>query len=487
MSRGLGEQVKSAVLWRSGGQITAQVVAWCSTLAVVRILDPKDYGVFAMTQVVLAFLSFLNGYGFASSLVQDREIDPIRVRQAFGLMLLVNGTIALIQLALAPAAAAWYRQPVVADMLRVQALIYLSTPFIALPEALLTREMNFKRPAIANLCAAVVSATTALACALAGMGVWTLVFAPLAAFWTRAICVTVAARFFILPSFHFAGAGKMLNFGLLLLASYFFWTIITQSDVFIAARTLSPHELGIYAEGLFLTTIIAAKFVPPLNEVAFPAYARIQDDLPALSAAFLKAVQLIMLVTCPLYFGLSVVAYDAVTVVFGPKWLEMAPIVTILALGMPMLTLHSLFAPVVNALGRGGITLRSQVLGALVMPAAFLFAVQWGMIGLAWAWVLVFPIVPLAGFLQVRRLLGLSGRKMLGALAPGILASAGMAPIVALAAMALDGLSVWQRLPLLMMTGALAYAAIVHMLSPETLRELIGLVVRRRAPRLAEV
>mgnify|MGYP006200984305 CR=1 FL=1 len=40
--------------------------------------------------------------------------------------------IALIQLALAPAAAAWYRQPLIAELLQVQALIYLATPFIAL-------------------------------------------------------------------------------------------------------------------------------------------------------------------------------------------------------------------------------------------------------------------------------------------------------------------------------------------------------------------
>src|SRR5690606_27790047 len=40
----LREQVKTAVLWRSGGQIAAQVVAWSSTLMVIRILDPADYG-----------------------------------------------------------------------------------------------------------------------------------------------------------------------------------------------------------------------------------------------------------------------------------------------------------------------------------------------------------------------------------------------------------------------------------------------------------
>src|SRR3954465_15749939 len=83
----LGRQVKGAILWRSGSQIAAQVLSWGSTLFVVRILDPSDYGLFAMTQVVLAFLTFLNGYGFASALIRAESVDPFRLRQTFGLLL----------------------------------------------------------------------------------------------------------------------------------------------------------------------------------------------------------------------------------------------------------------------------------------------------------------------------------------------------------------------------------------------------------------
>ena len=69
--------------------------------------------------------------------------------------------------------------------------------------------------------------------------------------------------------------------------------------MFIASRSLCPHTLGLYAEALFLTSLITYKFVPPLNEVAFPAYARMQHDRPLLAASFLKAVRLIMLVDLP--------------------------------------------------------------------------------------------------------------------------------------------------------------------------------------------
>ncbi len=482
MSGSLASSVRQAVIWRSGSQIAAQVIAWTSTLAVVRILDPSDYGLFAMTQVVLAFLSFLNGYGFASSLIQDREIDALKVRQAFGMLLLVNAGIALIQLAIAPAAAAWYRQPKIADLLQVQALIYLATPFIALPEVLLMREIDFRRPALVNLAASTISASVALGCALAGLGVWTLVWAPIAYFWARAVGLMLAARFFVWPSFRFAGAGRMFRFGLVLILSHLGWTIVTHADVFIASRSLGPHQLGLYAEALFLTTIVAWKFVPPLNEVAFPAYSRLQDNLPVLSAAFLKAVRLIMLVTCPLYLGLAVVAPEAVVVVLGAKWAAMAPLVTIIALAMPAMTLHTLFAPAVTAIGRPRITMEASLLGALVMPAAFATGVQWGATGLAWAWLVAFPVMPLYTFLRARGLLGIGAAQLGAAVAPGIGAAAAMAGVVFALDSALGALPEWSRLVLLVIAGGLSYAAILYAVSRETLLELVALVADRRAP-----
>jgi O-antigen/teichoic acid export membrane protein len=484
MTASLATSVRQAVIWRSGSQIVAQLVAWGSTLAVVRILDPADYGLFAMTQVVLAFLSFLNGYGFASSLIQDREIDALKVRQAFGMLLLVNGAIALVQLALAPLAAAWYRQPVVADLLQVQALIFLATPFIALPEVLLMREMDFRKPAMVNLAATAISASVALGCALAGLGVWTLVYAAIAFFWSRAIGLTLAARFFVWPSFHFAGRGHMFRYGMAILGSQLFWTVVTQSDVFIASRSLDAHQLGLYAEALFLTTIVAWKFVPPLNEVAFPAYSRMQDDLPLLSASFVKAVRLIMLVTCPLYFGLAVVAGDAVSVVLGSKWSAMAPLVSVLALAMPAMTLHILFSPAVSAVGLPRISMQASMLGALVMPLAFVVALRWGATGLAWAWVLAFPVVPLFAFLRARGPLAITAAQLGAAIAPGLGAAAAMAlPIYALSA-ELAGWASWSRLLVLVIAGGLTYGAILYIVSRATLLELVALVVRRRPPQL---
>lgn len=477
-----GNRVRSAVFWRSGTQILAQIIAWGSTLAVIRILDPNDYGIFAMTQVVLVFLSFMNGYGLASSIIQAEKVDPIRIRQAFGMLLLLNGGIAILQILLAPVAADYYRQPIIEDLLKVQALIFLATPFMVLPEALMTRNLEFKKPAIINLISAVVGAAVALYFALNGHGVWTLIYAPMAIFWTRAICLVIAVKFYIWPSFNFKGAGAMFGFGATLLASHFFWTIQSQSDIFIAGRFLDPHDLGLYAEALFLTTIFAAKFVPPLNEVAFPAYSRLQDNPEALSWSFLKAVRLIMLISCPLYLGMSVTAAPLVGTLFGPKWLEMTPYISILALAMPVMTLQILFAPANNAVGKPQITARASFVGAILMPISFLIGLQWGAIGLAWGWVFAFPVLTLFTFFQSYRHIGISGGELLKAIWPGLSTSIAMAAVVYLADQFLPEMIVYARLAILVAIGGIAYLGLLWVLARPTLMEVIQLLLRKKAP-----
>src|SRR3546814_11258829 len=126
-----------------------------------------------MTQVIMSFLAFLNGWGFASALVQSDSVDPFRIRQAFGLLLLLNAMLAAVQLLGAPLAAAYYGQPQVADLLRVQALIFLAPPFIALPAVMMSRPLDFRRQARVNLVAALAGAGAALGCAPGGPGVGT--------------------------------------------------------------------------------------------------------------------------------------------------------------------------------------------------------------------------------------------------------------------------------------------------------------------------
>ena len=479
-----GSRVRSAVIWRSGSQILAQIITWASTLLVIRLLDPADYGLFAMTQVVLSFLAFLNGWGFASALVQSDSVDPFRIRQAFGLLLLLNALLAAIQFFGAPLAAAYYGQPMVADLLRVQALLFLATPFIALPEVMLGRALDFRRQAFVNLLAAFAGAGTALGCALAGYGVWTLVYAPIAMFWTRAIGLTLVARLLVWPSFNFKGCGQIVGFGSAVLFSQLFWLVQSQSDIFIAGARFDAHALGLYAEALFLAQIFMAKFVPPLNEVAFPAYARIKKDAPAVRWSFLKTVRILMLVAAPFYCGLAVVAAPMIETLFGTKWLGMAPYIQLISLALILMTVQILFAPVTNALGKPSISMFTAMSGAILFPVSFLVGAKWGLIGMAWAWLVAAPLLLVVTARLSAPLIGISLWDVARAMLPGLAPALVMAIGAGFAGQAIEplGLAAPARLALLVGLGVALYGALLWLLERDALAEAVRLVVRRRAP-----
>ncbi len=479
----LGERVKGAVAWRSGSQLVAQLVTWAATFMVIRLLDPADYGLFAMTQVVLAFLNLMNGWGFANALVQRETIDKEQVRQVFGLLLLFNGALASAQFLAAPLAAAYYRQPEVADLLRVQAVMYLSIPFIALPTALLSRKIDFRRQGIVNLVSAALAAAAALACALAGWGVWTLVAAPLVLWWSQAVGPTIAARSLMWPSFRFRGAGPLVRYGFAMVAVQFCYFVQSQADVFIGARVLSPHELGLYTTALFLTQIVPAKFIPPLNEVAFSAYSRMQGRRDAMGAAFLKAVRLILLIALPFYFGLAVTAEPLVLTVLGAKWAGTIPLVPVLALAMAFMTLQILFTPATNALGRPGIALRTGLAGALIMPAAFVTGLNWGTAGLAFAWLGGMAALAIVTAALTLPVIGVRRRALAAAVAPGLAASLAMALLAPGLDSLLPPLGPPARLLLLAGFGAAAYAALLFLFARGVVEEALALFRgRARAP-----
>jgi O-antigen/teichoic acid export membrane protein len=472
----LSQQVRSAVIWRSGSQILAQLVQWAATFLVIRILDPHDYGLFAMTQVILVLLNMLNGYGLASGLIQKQEIGRKEIRQLFGMLVLLNFGLGVAQFLLAPLAAAYYRQDIVMHLLRVQALLYLTTPFIALPYALLSRTLDFRLQARVNIVASVASASAALAGAMAGLGVWTLVLAPLVLFTVRAIGMTIAAKSLMWPSFDFRGAGHLAKYGGVMAAGQLFWFAQSQADVFIAGRHFSPHMLGIYTTSLFLTQIFVSKFVPPLNEVAFSAYARIQHDTQAVATAFTRSVRIIMIAALPFYFGLAATAEPLVLTVLGEKWVETVPVVHLLALAMPFMTLQVLLQPACEARGRPGIGVRNGAIGAVVLAIAFLFGVNWGPAGLATAWIIAYPIYLGISLWRSLPVIGTNVHAVAEAIAPALLAALGMALAVVLVDDILPPLHPAPRLAILVATGGIVYAGWLMMFARGVVRDLIAIV-----------
>ena len=147
------------------------------------------------------------------------------------------------------------------------------------------------------------------------------------------------------------------------------------------------EDTAVFARSIGETTDVVSKVVPPLNEVAFAAYARLQGTPGAVGRAFLTLVRAVMVVAMPFYMGLASAAEPVVLTALGPHWHDAAPIVALLALSMPAYTLYVLLGPVCDALGRPGIATANGATAAVIAPLAVIVSVQWGIMALAASWI----------------------------------------------------------------------------------------------------
>ena len=194
-----------------------------------------------------------------------------------------------------------------------------------------------------------------------------------------------------------------------------------------------------------------------------------------------------MLISCPLYLGMAVSAGPMVEVVMGPKWVEASPLVAVLALAMPVMTLQILFHPALNALGLPQITLRNSVFGAVLMPTVYIYAVQYGSMGLAWGWLVSLPILLAFTVYQARPHIGFTISGLILAILPGLGAALAMGAFVWLADRYLV-MWIWQEMPaivhlaLIASVGAAIYAGLLWFGARQTFMEVVDLVIKRKPP-----
>jgi len=178
----------------------------------------------------------------------------------------------------------------------------------------------------------------------------------------------------------------------------------------------------------------------------------------------------------PFYFGVAVTAEPLVGAVLGWRWIEAAPLVPALAMAMPFMTLQILFGPATNAIGRPGLQLRVGAIGAVLMTAAFFVGIRWGAAGLAWAWLGGMATLLVATMLTSLPAIGARKRDFVAAAAPGVVAAAAMAVLVAGFDRLLPPLDELARLGLLAAFGAAAYAALLLLFARRTVDEMMALL-----------
>jgi teichuronic acid exporter len=442
----LEREAAAGLKWSAAGKLLSQVFSWGVTLLLLRLLAPGDYGLMALSSVLVASVGAIAEAGLGAALVQARDVSRDELARTAGTLAIVNGACALALVLVAPLVADLFSTPALTNVLRASAFHFVLNAVDAVPQSMAYRQMRFKWLTTLDLFGALVTSAATLALAAIGAGVWALVFGTLAGGMVRTVLLVTQGTA-VWPEFALRGMGRHLRFGGAVTLGRAFWQLAHQFDVIFAGRALNQDAVGLYAVVMQLASLPMQKAMAIVNQVAFPAISRLQDEMPRLRTRLFEAIRLLFFVTVPVLWGVSAVADEVVDLLLDERWAAARFPLQMASLIVPLRMLSAV--------------LSTAVITFIVFPLAFAVGVQSGVDGLAASWVVAVPIVFALNWRRTRAVLDLDLATLVGAARGPVLAGAVMYAAVWGTHLAIEDLSLWIRLPVLIALGAAVYLSLV--------------------------
>ena len=473
----LRAQVLSGFRWTASVRLLSQAITWAMTLLVVRLLTPADYGLLAMATVFVAFLTMFSEFGLGPAVVQRRDIGLPLLKRVFATILVVHTALTLLLVLAAPYIAQFYGEPRVAAVVRVLSLQFVISAFGVIPDAMLQRRMEFRNRSLLDFSGTMVNGVTTLALAASGAGVWALVIGSLAGQIWRIVGVNWLSPFLHLPHFSLEDMRPLLTFGTHVTTAGVFGMIFAQADTVICAKMLGNQLLGFYSVGVNLASLPSQKTAALVNSLAFPAFASMQHDVGKVRENVLLGVRFLSFFSFPVTWGMSSIAPEIVEVVLGAKWRLATIPLQALSIVIPFRMIGNFVAIVLQSQGRADVILRNTTWGCAVgIPFLFMGAYFGGLTGLSLAWIAALPLLFVPALMRAAPILLLPVTEVLSAIAPWLGGTIVMYLVVTAAREIVTGYPGWARLAILIIIGAITYAAISVLVLRTRSLEIFSLV-----------
>lgn len=379
-----GKQIAKGAAWLMGFKLLDKSIGLISTLVLVRVLTPSDFGLVAMAMAVVALLELMGAFGFDSALIQRQDTERSHFDTAWTFNVIFGVSIALLLVAAAGPAADFYREPRLELMLPVLAIGAVVGGFENIGTVAFRKELNFRMEFTFLLVKRVAVFVVVITLALTLRSFWALIFATIAG---KLIGVIIS---YLLhpyrPRLSLAARGDLFHFSKWLFISNLLQFLHNRSTDFILGRTVGGHGLGVYNLAAEIAAMPSTELIAPLNRAVYPVYAQLARAREKLLARFLEVYGLISLLSFPVAVGLFCLSDLVVALLLGPQWKEAVPIMQILGLCGLLSALQGNMYVVLTALGKPkSYTLLGAGLLVFTLPALIISSLKFGALGAAYA------------------------------------------------------------------------------------------------------
>lgn len=319
--------IRRAALWSVAAQYASFAIQFTTSVIISRLfLLPADVGLFSIALAAAMVVSIFQDMGISRFVTGQPQMRMEHVRDYAAVATGIGWAVAAVVALAAVPLESFYGEAGLASLVLIIAASYVALPLGIVPAALLTRRMDFRALFFANAGSALVGGVVAVATAANGAGPASLAWGMLATALTKLVVVQVLmpvlprwprAYEIVRPMLGFGGASFILSLS---------GSVGMRSQDLIVGRLLGVTATGLFTRAGALAGQMSMLVVGAINAVFYPAFAKKRDAGEPLAAPYLHLVACNTALQWPAALGLALAAEPVVLLLYGPNWIEVAPL-----------------------------------------------------------------------------------------------------------------------------------------------------------------
>jgi O-antigen/teichoic acid export membrane protein len=289
-------------------------------IVLARWLGPRAFGMYAVALVALAAMTTFNELGVSLAIVRW-EGDPGRIIPTISSISVFFSVIIYSGLFFAaPLFTEVMGAPAATGVVRVLSLAILIDGFTNVPVAVLQRDFQQGKRAIADQVNVWLGTGVTLVLAWMGNGAMSLAVGRLTGNLASMILLIILVPDSLKLGFDRALAPSLLRFGLPLAGANLLLFAVTTVDQVIVAHILGLVALGFYVLASNLSSWPINVFSTPVGNVTPALFSRLQQDSARMRQSFLSVAGLLAAAALPVCFLIGGSAEPLIGYVYGTRW-----------------------------------------------------------------------------------------------------------------------------------------------------------------------
>jgi O-antigen/teichoic acid export membrane protein len=349
MSSGNKKLLIKGAAWMGSSRLLVNAIGLVSTMMLARMLVPEDFGLVAIAESVFALVAAITELSLAHSLIQLRKPRAHHYDTAWTLNVLRALLLAIVMVGLGFPIAQLYGDDRLIDLFFVLGAATFIGGFENPKLALFTRDLIFWQEFALRVASKLVGFIVAIAIAYTYQSYWALVLGSLAAQITVVIVSYIVHPY--RPRISLRGYRDLLSFSVWLTLSYGIQTANWRLDPVMLGLFVPSGTVGQFAVGNRLAYLPVKEGLGPILTLFFPAFSRMQGDMPRLRYAYLNGQGMVCLLAMPVAAGFAILAAPLVELALGAKWLPAVPVIQVFAVLSALHVIEN-SQPLAMALGR---------------------------------------------------------------------------------------------------------------------------------------